>query len=157
VTVNWPKLTVSLAASTTTPTRGAPVTLTATANGDVGNVHGDLVVIDITNATRPAIIAVCEHGTACTATTKSKSATRHTYVAQITIGAFDSNLHHQQPSCRHLEVDAARETSARSHKRNVAPACLGPRRVRTRIRPARVHRPPEDAGSNEDIDGYCRP
>jgi hypothetical protein len=57
--------TVSLAASTTEPYVGAPVTLTATANTDVGPTPYYITIYDETTGAR---LAVCGTGSTCSAT-----------------------------------------------------------------------------------------
>ncbi len=72
--------TVSLAASTTDPYVGTSVTLTATANTDVGPTPYYITIYDETTG---AGLAVCGSGISCSATVSESSTGRHQFEAFI--------------------------------------------------------------------------
>jgi hypothetical protein len=71
---------VSLTASSTTPDTGSAVTLTATANQDIGPTPYFVSIIDTTTG---APVAIAAKGQVATATITQKQATTRRYVAQV--------------------------------------------------------------------------
>ena len=71
--------TVSLAASNSTPAGGSPVTLTATANQDVGPTPYYIVI----ETSAGQVLANCGSGTTCSATVTNPGGTTASYVAKV--------------------------------------------------------------------------
>ncbi|MEA3019605.1 MAG: hypothetical protein QOI47_1129 [Actinomycetota bacterium] len=72
--------TASLAATTTTPAVGANVTLTATANQDLGPSNYGMSIVDVTTNT---VLVHIGTGTTATASVTQTAASTHRYVAQV--------------------------------------------------------------------------
>ncbi len=70
----------AITASTTTPAPGASVTLTATANQDMGPTDYGMSIVDVTTNT---VLVHIGAGTTATTTVSSATAATHRYVAQI--------------------------------------------------------------------------
>ena len=84
VTVNWPQLTVALAPGATSAEVGRPVTLTATANGDVARTGYAILIVETTaRSSRPRVVASCARGTSCALKLSERRASSDTFVAEI--------------------------------------------------------------------------
>jgi RHS repeat-associated protein len=85
ITVTRAIWTVALATSETTFAAGDSVTLTATANQNVGSTNGNYE-IDIFDMTTGTMLTVCNTGTTCTVPTQFYSGAPHTYKADVSAG-----------------------------------------------------------------------
>src|SRR5207248_541240 len=71
---------ISLAASMTSPTAGGSVTLTATANQDVGSTPYGMSILDVSTNTEVAHVS---SGTSTSTTVSQPTASTHRYVAYV--------------------------------------------------------------------------
>jgi len=93
VTVTWLPAAITLSASNLTPASRGEVTLTATANEDVGYTPWAIIITDLTTGT---VITECRDGSKCSAQLSHTSG-RHTYQAVIA-GTKGTNVQATSPA-----------------------------------------------------------